>query len=307
MNLFELQQEIKTKHIPKFLVFTGNEYAIINLYINQISKQHNLMVQNISRIDQVIKQHAIVNILGANLLYVCRYDIDFVKNEKLWQNIDAKLGTNYLILILSSVDNRSKFSKCFEKRIVEFNEQSPDTVKLMLNNQIKLIPEHLERLMKGCNFNYSKIVLEIDKIKNLAKVRNLDDDDAYEQLLIDKTICESQDSKLQEFVDNVMCKRTDSFRIYKGLIENGESNLTIIAWLYNAIRNQLSVQTVNNPSADTTGLNFYFIKECLSRKGIYTVSELLQALKIIKYCEQGIKNGLIEEQSSVNYILVNLL
>lgn len=308
MQLFELQQAIKVKfEVPNLLVFTGSEYAIIELYINQICSQLNLNRQNISRVDQVIKPHGIINILGDKKLYICRYDVDFTKKENLWNGINTKLGSNYLILILSSVDNRSKFSKQFSHNIVEFNEQPVNTVEIMLQNKIKLTKPNLQRLMLGCKYNYSKIVLEIEKIKTLSKVRNISEDAAYELLLTDGTICEAQDTKLQEFIDSVMNKNPRCFSLYRALINNNESNLTMIAWLYNAVRNQLSVQTVVNPNTETTGLNYFFIKECLGRKNIYTNSELVNFLKLIKYCEQGIKNGNMEEQNSVNYILVNAL
>lgn len=307
MKLFELQQAIKNHKIPKFLIFTGNEYAIIELYIQQICKQFNLMRQNVNAVDQIIKPHAIMNILKTNTLYVCRYDNNFVKQEGLWKNIDAKLTDNYFILILSNIDNRSKLSKYFEKRIVEFSEQTPDTVALMIGNLIKLSKAHLQQLMVGCKYNYSKLTLEIDKIKTLSAVRNITQDEAYELLLKDGAIIEATDTKLQEFIDCVMNKKRKCFKLYENLIENGETNLVILAWLYNAVRNQLSVQTVSNPTAETTGLNFFFIKECLSRKGIYTTKELLNMLSVIKFCEQGMKNGNIDQQYIIDYILVNAL
>ena len=308
MQLHEVVKCIQTHTLPNFLIFTGSEYAIANLYIEQICKKYNLCKQNINTVAQVVKKQRVISLTGENKLYVCRYDFDFIKTELTLPQINKIVGDkNILILVLPSLDKRSKFYKNMESCIVEFNEQDYNTVITMLKGKINLSKDNLFRLITGCGVNYSKILLEIDKIKTLSSVYSISEDKAYEKIVNDGTIYEIQDTKLQEFVDCVMKKDRNCFNLYKSLLDNGESNITIIAWLYNAVRNQLSVQTTQRPSQETTGLNYYFIKECLDRKGYYSNKELLNLLNTIKNTEQGIKQGLIDEPVSVSYIMVNAL
>ena len=307
MHLFDFMKGIKNKDLPKFLVFTGSEYAIMEIYINQLCNQFKIKRTAISAVNQVVKKQRVVSLIGENNLYVCKYDTNFAKQEKEWENINSKLGDNYLILILNTIDKRGKFYKQFENVVVEFNEQDFNTVVAMLKKQITLKNSNLERLIAGCGNNYSKCLLEVEKIKCLATVRNVDYDTAYETLLKEGTIHEIQDAKLQEFTNAVMTRDKSCFSKYKALILNNEPNMIILTWLYNAVRNQLSVQTVNSPSQESTGLKYFFIKECLDRKGYFTTKQLLAFLDTIRYCEQGIKLGWMEDTLSVDYILASVL
>ena len=43
------------------------------------------------------------------------------------------------------------------------------------------------------------------------------------------------------------------------------------------------------------------------KQGHYSISELIDALKIIRFAEKGIKTGLIEDDVAVEYVMVNIL
>ena len=143
MQLFDLMTGIKNKTLPKFLVFTGPEYAIMDIYIQQFVKQYKLTKTNITTVNQVVKKQRVVSLIGDNNLYVCRYDTDFVKQDKEWVDINKKLGNNYLILILANIDKRGKFYKQFEEVSVEFTEQDFNTVVCMVSKQISLTKQHI--------------------------------------------------------------------------------------------------------------------------------------------------------------------
>jgi DNA polymerase III delta subunit len=307
MNLFELMTGIKLKNLPKFLVFCGPEYAIMDIYVDKIAQTFNLKRANISNVQQVVKPQRAISLIGDNNLYICRYDTDFIKNEKSWSNIDAKLGSNKLILICGNLDKRGKFYKSFENNLTEFVEQDHTTVVSMVNKQIDLDAKYVERLVTGCENNYSRCLLEINKIKSLANAKKLTSNEAYENLLKDGTICEVQDSKLQEFTNSVLTRNSNCFAQYKALIRSGEPNMIILTWLYNAVRNQLSVQTVNKPTVEILGISYFFIKECQDRQGYYTNKELRKFLDVIRYCEQGIKLGWMEDSLCIDYILASVM
>ena len=63
----------------------------------------------------------------------------------------------------------------------------------------------------------------------------------------------------------------------------------------------------SNDICKTTGLQnnqVYFNKD---KTGHYSIGELVNALKIIQKIEEGIKTGKIDEQISIDYVLVNIL
>ena len=307
MQLYEVIENTNKHTLPPFLVFTGSEYAIIELYIDKICEQYKFERANITTIKQIVKKQRVISLLGEKKVYVCKYDFDALKTDYNKQFVYSSVGNNLLILVVPSVDKRGKFYKTFESNIVEFVEQDIKTVKLMLSDKTTLNDKNVSRLINGCGGNYSKILLELNKIKILSKVRNCSEDTAYTTLLSEGTIVELQDTKLQKFVDLFLRKDNKCFELYENLLENGENNMIILSWLYNAVRNQLVVQTVQRPTQDTTGLSYFFIKECLERTGYYTTNELLTILERIKYVEQGIKSGIIEDVNSVSYVLVNAL
>ena len=307
MTLFELQQKIKNNDLPRFLIFTGTEYAIINLYLDQIQKMYKLKRQNIQKISQVVQKQKIISITGENNLYVCRYDLEFTRNEKDWKYINSSVKDNYLIMIQLTLDKRGKFYKQFEDVCVEFSEQDDATLSLMLKNKIKLPEKQLKELIDGCGKNYSRCILEIDKVKHLSQLLDISEEKSYDKLVSDGTICQEVQSELPKFINAVMTRDVSCYDLYHRLQLNGESNIVILTWLYNAVKNQLIVQSVNKASQDTTGLSYFFIKECLDRKGFFTTRQLMSMLYLIKSCEQGIKNGLFEEPLVIDYILVNIL
>lgn len=63
----------------------------------------------------------------------------------------------------------------------------------------------------------------------------------------------------------------------------------------------------SNDICKTTGLQYYQVKYNQDKKGYYSIGELVNAIKIIQKTEEGIKTGKIDEQNSIDYVLVNVL
>lgn len=306
MNLAELMTSIKTKTLPHFLIFVGNEYALINEYINQIEKRFNLKKYSISSACSVLSPSKVMTLTKENRLYVSRYEKQIQTNEKSWGYI-KNLGNNYLVMVLTSIDKRSKFFKQFEESIVEFLEQDVHTVTMMIGKKVKLSENMLNRLIVGCGNNYGRCCLEVDKIKALAQEEHLTDEQAYNKLLDCGVIYEDPETKIQDFIGCVMRGDYKCYDVLELLKRNNESSFVLISWLYTNIRNQLIVQSVKKATVESTGLNYYALKECLDRVNYYSVLELKNALSLIKRVEQGLKNGVYEESWAIDYILINLL
>lgn len=306
MELFELQKHIKEHTLPKLLVFYGTEYEIMNLYINEICKRYNLTKLFVDSANTAFSKAKGLSILRTNSLYISKYEKDFLSDDRNWNNVD-KIGSNYIIIIQQAIDNRTKFYKQFESVAVDFKEQPIDIVKVMLSQQHNLCDVAITRLINNCSRNYSRCLKELNKIKALAKYNNCSQEDAYKKLITEKVIQEDINIEIPEFIQAVMTKNRNALKLYYKLVYTGVNNIVLLSWVYNAVKNQLLVQGTTKPSPETTGINYYFIKECFSRMNYYSVNELIKFLYLIKECEQGIKSGKFEEPMIIEYLLVNCM
>lgn len=307
MELFELQTKIKTNTLPKFMIFSGEEYAIINIYLEKISKVLGRKLTFINEVSSILSKSKVISLVEPNRLYVCRYDKTFVTNENLWKNIQSTLKDSYLVVVYIDVDKRGKFYKSFSKDIVVFEEQPKETLKSMVRAQIPLNDKNLDILIQGCNNNYSRCLLEIDKIKNYAKSENEDYNNAFEHLFEIGVISNEFTNITFDFVNKVAERDKKCYDIYYKLVLSGESNIKILSLLYTTFRNQLIVQTVTGVTVENTGLTKYAIYQANIRKNKYTNKELNYILDIIMKLEQGIKNGAFEESIVIDYLLAHIL
>ena len=166
MDVATLKAKIKSKQLPSYLIFSGDEWKVQQIYIDQIAK---VTGREIKRIDDVSSIYSQLKNRSFNLEpvnYIVRDDKELMNSEKLQQQIsNGLLGDNMLIHLLTSVDKRTKFYKAYKDSIVDF-ERLPDS---MLNKyilkEIKLSERNIERLIDICEHDYGRILLEIDKIK----------------------------------------------------------------------------------------------------------------------------------------------
>ena len=167
MDLTTLHSEIVANKIKPFYVFYGSELKVQDIYIEQMAKK----IGNILYIDSVVDilpQLKNKSFLRKKTLYVVRDDKAFMSDEKLMQNIESLLSENTLVLRISSVDKRTKFYKTMQSSFVEFSSLTESVLKRYIKNEIQLSDRNVERLMKICEYNYGRILLEIDKIKGFA-------------------------------------------------------------------------------------------------------------------------------------------
>lgn len=306
MNVPELLSRIKKKDIPKVLVLVGNEYAIMNEYVEQIGKRLCLEKYSVASACSVLTPNKVMTLTRKPRLYISKYEKQIQVSEKCWE-YSKNLGNNYLIIILTQVDKRNKFYKFFESNIVEFENLDYNAIRNAVGSKVALSDKYMARLISGCDNNYGRVLLEIQKIKSLSEEESCTEEEAYKRLLSYGVIYEEPSTQIQEFISLVMLGDYKCFDVLSKLKKNSESSFVLISWLYTNIRNQLIVQTVSNVSPQSTGLNYYAVKECLSRKSVYSVLELVSALAVIKKVEQGLKNGLYEDSWAMDYILINIL
>lgn len=308
MELFDLQNCIKKKELPHFMIFLGEEYEIINIYLKNIEKVLNLTRTNIDDASSITVRSKVVSFIDPNKLYICKYDKDFVSNEKVWENIEKCLKNSYLILIYNDLDKRSKFYKNFNDKIVVFEKYEESLLRKRLKSIINLSDDNITKLIEGCEGNYSRCLIEIKKLKSyINENQSKLEDEAFNELYNAGVFTITISNVLFDFINKVVERNKMCYNLYDKLKNIGESNVKLISLLYTAFKNQLIVETVNQISTETTGLSSYAIYSAKSRMKRYSVKELEKALSIITYTEQGIKNGIIEEPFSIDYILAQVL
>lgn len=307
MELFDLQKLIANSECPRFLIFVGEDYAVANLYIENIAKVMNLERRNSDSLQNVLTDCVGNELDPENKLFVMKYPKDVVAKEDLWSKIDDKVNDNFIIMVFSELDKRTKFYTRNKDNIVNFAPQEDKTFVNMVKPITKMSDKCIKELGAICKNNYGKFLSEFDKIKNYSEVNNISQDEAFIQLVNSGTIYTGNKDVIFEFINKVMEANKDMYKYYNILKLNSESNIKIISLLYTAMRNQFIVQTVTNPSQENTGLVPFIIGQCNRRKGKFTESDLRKALNLIQSAEQGIKMGLFEESFVVDYILSELL
>lgn len=173
MNIQELQKQIIDKQLNNLYVFLGEEIAIQKIYINKIAEIKNLEIQYIEEYKQIHNSLYVNDLFNTKKLYVILDDLDILKQENVWQDINP--NGNMIIFKYNNLDKRNKFYKQFENNMVEFNKLSDEVLIKYIQKEIDLSNENCRELINICNSSYNQILLEIDKIKNYDNPLDPDD------------------------------------------------------------------------------------------------------------------------------------
>lgn len=309
MDVATLKNHIKLKTLPTFLIFSGDEWKVQQIYINQIAKVTGKKCVRIDSIGEIFQKLTNRSFVKESVVYIVRDDKELMQNEKLQQRIEKVLGDNMLILLLTNVDKRTKFYKSYKASICDFERLSDKMLEKYALREISLSKANIQRLIEICEHDFGKILLEIDKIKRYQQVYKDDGNHSFEVLLADGTIHVSAKDAIFDFVDEVLNRHcNNSFQLLQECYDVGEATMVMLSVLYNNVKAVLQVQTCKtNDISKTTGLTGWQIKNAKSHLHKYTDAELVDMLKLIQECESGIKTGRIEEPVVMQYILARVL
>ena len=133
-------------------------------------------------------------------------------------------------------------------------------------------------------------------------------DEAFEKLLVDGTIYRPPKDAIFDFVNAVMDRSTKCWDLLNQSYAVGEANMVLLSVLYNNFKQVLQVQSCKSADiSKSTGLTGWQIKCAKEHIGNYSNGEIIRAMKIIQEVESGIKTGQIEDNISIQYVLVNVL
>lgn len=315
MKLPDLQKQIVQKDIDHVLMFFGEEVAIMDIYLDKIYK---VTGGDVLRFDSVKEAYAkLVQkriTTSGSRVFVVRDDKEFLKADKEWAKVlnAAQNGDDYFILIYSSMDRRSKFYKQNQERLCEFEKLSSSILAGYID---KLLPgmttAEKEQLAQVCECSYSRVILEADKIKHYAQTTGFEHGKAFKELLKQGVIYQPIGDITFSFTDAILTRnKRDTAKYLLQAKAVGESEILTLSVLYNGFKQILMVQGLGKDQSEPckrTGLTPWQVKMAKEKQGHYSIAELVNALKVIRFAEKGIKTGAIDADVAVEYVIVNIM
>lgn len=316
-NLQALKTELKTKSINSFYIFTGPEWIAQNTFISQIAKIKHYEVMRINSITEIYSKLKNNAFIKKDFVYVVRDDKQFMESEKLQEQVHKIMGDNIYIMLLTNLDKRTKFYKRYKDDIVEFEHFDDKILIKYIQKEINLSPVNCKKLIDVCESDYGRILLEIDKIKNYVNTdrplfgtgkNSTEDDCCFEMLLKDGTIYRPPKDAIFDFVNAVLDRSTKCWDLLAQSYAVGEANMVLLSVLYNNFKQVLQVQSCKSADiSKSTGLTGWQIKCAKEHLNNYSNGEIVRVLRLIQKVESGIKTGKIEDEISIQYVLVNIL
>lgn len=310
MDLSTLKSHIKTKNFAPMYIFTGPEVGVMDIYIEQMAKARDAVVTRLDGIEDLAKKMHKGSMLKNACIYILRDSKEFIQDNELALKITQKnaLTGEPLILIYTSIDKRSKFYKTFQDQIVEFQPMKPEILVKYVQRELYLTDHSYKKLMEVCEYDYSRILLEVDKIKRYAQANQVKEETAFCTLMKEGVIFQPPKDAVFDFVDAVLkCKKELAFYLLKCSYEFGEATMILLSNLYNSTKQLLQVQSYKGDIkiTDATGLTPFQVKLANERKGKNSIGDLIYLMRLVRDTEKGIKTGAIEESMAMHYILVN--
>lgn len=305
MLIQELQESIIKNNIKNKLIFTGEESYLQNLYVKQIAKKTYSKLIFADNFLSIKKSLLTNTVLDKNKVFVIRNSPEFVKEETLFDDI-IPAKDKYLILIFDKIDKRSSFYKNHESELCVFEKLT----ETQLNKVIKKYDELKNLNEQNCstiinlvNRDYGRLLLELDKLIILSKVKNINVDESFSFGFKDGLFYQELEDALFPLVDVILNKdNINTYILLKTAKYNEFDVFSLMGLLYNNYKNMLLISCNNDVNISE------YIKSKL-RKYIrkYSIDELIDKMKIIQEIEQGIKTGKVEADIADEILLIRLL
>ena len=311
MDLSTLKAHIQTGKFNNWYIFTGPEVKAMDIYLNHMADVKKATVTRLDSVSNLISKLNSKSFVRNAQILILRDCKEFLSDDKLQARISQnKTITDYIIVfIYSTIDKRSKLYKSYKDMIVEFEPFKMPVLVKYIQKDIDLSENKCKMLAELCEMDYSRILLEIDKIKQYQNYwSSMPSDRALKDLLDDGVIYQPPHDAVFDFVDAVLkYKPKKAFKLLQESYDCGESTLVLLANLYNSTKQLLQVQSYKGDKlAEATGLTPFQIRLANGRKGFYANGDLVRFMRKLREVEKGIKIGEIEDYVAVPYALVSL-
>lgn len=306
MEVTELKKQIKENKLDSIYIFHGEEHEVMKTYLREMSKRCGLELSYVDSVFTLASQARAKSLIPTHHLYVIVDDKDYLTNDKLWEKFKG-LKDDVVVFYYTSTDLRLKFWKNFKDRAVEFktldNKSLYKYIEKEIGNQSKTV---MQELIDVCEGDYGRILLELDKVKQYTRATGIVENCVLENFLYDGTIYRPPKDAIFEFVGAFLARDpARAFNLLEQSYAVGEANMVLLSVMYSNVRNLLIYQSAK--SGDRTTLSGWEKKNVSPFKNNYSNGELVRALKLIREAESGIKKGLIQDEMSVQSVLVKVM
>ena len=316
MNLTQVKNDIKARKFSPMYIFTGEEIGVMNIYIEQMAKAKKCEIVRADTFKEIWNVLSSTSLLAKSKIFVCRDDAEIINDNAIHGLIDhpAWIHKDTVILVFTNLDKRKSFYKQFKDKICEFESLDDAILSKYIKKSIPMSDNSCKKLIEACEHSYSRIMLEVDKIKQYTVGMDYTQDDkvynhVLNELLENGVIYQPAQDSIFLWSDAVMYrKKEEAFKLTDICFRSGEAVLTMLTVLYNNVKQTLQLKACDSSDVSkTTGLTGWQIQCAKKFINSYSVQELLNALELIREMETGIKTGKIEEQAVISNILVNML
>lgn len=309
MDISTVKAHIKSATFDDFYVFTGPEVGVMDIYIDKMASTANAEVLRADSLADVYKKCNAPALVRKRQIFVIRDDRDFILNDKIELNLTRRSSSwSMIIFIYSAIDKRSKFWKSHSDQIVVFDHLKPAVLAKYVSKEVNLSSDNISKLMEVCEYDYSRILLESDKIRRYADVYSISQNRAFAELLAEGVIYIPPEDAIFDFVDAVLRnQKVRAFQLLEKSYASGEATLTLLSVLYTSTKQVFQCQTYGgNNLAAATGLTPFQIKLATGRMDKYSDRTLVKFMKHLRELERGIKLGDVDESRAVYLALVQL-
>ena len=237
----------------------------------------------------------------------------FLKAENSWETVLNTSTKDYIILRYHSLDKRSAFVKKNQQNLVEFSRLTKEVLQTYICKDLPDLSEkNSSKLVEYCNYDYGRILMEIDKIKQYLSIRtDLTIDSCFAQLdkqgLFHKEIgditFELTNAVLGGYPETAIQKLDEAKR-------KGEPAMMIVSILYNGFRNLLAYQGLGSNkqgAMERTGMTKGELYGCTKNVGGYSITEVKRNMLKCQEIEAGIKMGTVDEDIALEYAVLSCL
>lgn len=310
MELSLLNTEISKKVIKPTYIFVGPETALRDIYISKLMEAGNLTSKRYFDSLREALTAPEFNLLNQKYLYIVKDEKELLSSEKLIKAFkEYKKASTPIIVYFTTLDKRKAFYKEFESNIIWFNKL--DT-KQLIKYAKTLIDGETEGFYKTfievCGNDMGRMKLEADKIVTYGSVYNMPYRKIFEKFVNEGLIFSESEEVNFQFANDVLFGK--AHRVFQ-LLENIDpvDNIRILSLLYTIFRQHYLVRSYNGNGkvSDETGVPVFAVSNIKNNTPYFTMSELQLALRIIPQTIYGIKNGLIDNDFALKYVLAYLL
>ena len=310
MDLSTLKTHIKNQTFDPAYIFTGPEVGVMDIYIKQMAKVREANIVMLDGIDDLARKMHKGSMLKNACIYILRDSREIMQDIDLARKITSSgaLSGDILLLVYTNIDKRSKVYKEFQDTVVDFQPMKPEILVKYINREIYLTDDAYTKLIEVCESDYSRILLEVDKIKRYSEAAGVSQQGAFVTLMREGAIFQPPKDAVFDFVDAVLKgKKALAFELLKSSYEYGEATMVLLSNLYNSTKQLLQVQSFKGDGkiTEATGLTPFQVKLASERKGRNSTGDLIYLMRLVRDTEKGIKTGAIEEQMAMPYILAN--